>query len=185
MSRHIPKITIIESLPGEEWREIPGYDGAYEVSNLGRVATHVAGRFRSVNRIMNPGLKGNGYLKVSLGGRSAHKNHYIHRLVLQAFCPDSNGKPDVNHKDGNKLNNRLENLEWVSRSENMQHAMRIGLWSSVGTNNPQAILTPSNVKAIRQYLSEGKRYAELAKLFGVCRGVIGNINNGKSWRHVA
>lgn len=184
MSKHKKKITKIESLPGEVWREIEGYSGAYEISNLGRVASHVSGKFRSINKVLSPGLKANGYLKVSLGERTDRKNHYIHRLVLLAFGEPISGKTDVNHIDGNKLNNHLSNLEWVNRSENMRHAMRIGLWSSVGERNPQAKLIPSDVMAIRTMSKSGTKTCKIAELFSVCRATINDIMAGRKWRHV-
>lgn len=185
MSKYIKKVTKIESLPGEVWREIDGYSGDYEISNLGRVASHVSGRFRSINKIMSPGFKPNGYLKVSLGPRNKSKNHHIHRLVLLAFGAPANGKTDVNHIDGNKLNNALTNLEWASRSENMRHAMRIGLWSSVGERNPQAKLIPADVKAIRTMAKRGEKTSRIAELYSVCRATINDITAGRKWRHVA
>ena len=119
----------------EIWKDIEGYEGLYQVSNLGRV--------RSLNRITN-GKFGNRSLclrkgrilkprKISLYtgvylSKNGHvKNYTIHRLVAQAFIPNPQNKLEVNHIDGNKLNNKVDNLEWATRSENEQHAYRTGL----------------------------------------------------------
>lgn len=104
----------------EEWRDIPGYEGRYQVSDQGRVR-NIAGHVLARN------LQNSGYYIVHLynGGRATRKPHLIHRLVLAAFV----GIDDAhcNHKDGDKANNVLSNLERVTRSENMLHAHAIGL----------------------------------------------------------
>lgn len=111
----------------EIWKDIPGYEGLYQVSNLGRV--------KSLGRILNNGrgqysikeaiLKQNpnekGYLMVCLTDRGK-KTHKVHRLVAQSFIKHPGGKCEVNHIDGSKLNNKACNLEWVTHRENMQHS---------------------------------------------------------------
>ena len=110
----------------EEWRTIEGYD-AYEVSNFGRVRSkdrYV--NIRSYGQRLIPGqiLKGesnphrHGYWMVSLCSKSKHRNFQIHRLVAQAFIPNPENKPQVNHIDNNPANNRADNLEWVTAQEN-------------------------------------------------------------------
>ena len=104
-------------MPQEIWRdtEYPGY----QVSNLGRVYSvprkRVRGRFLSKND------NGNGYMSVMFCVDGMPKRLYVHRLVAKAFLPNPDNKTEVNHKDGNKKNNRVENLEWVTRSENAIH----------------------------------------------------------------
>lgn len=119
----------------ELWKEVKGYEGYYEVSSIGRV--------RSVDRYVNTGirhsekklvkgsllklsLKRNGYLAVDLRKGSKQKTVSVHRLVAIAFIPQVEGKPIVNHKNLIKTDNRVENLEWVTRSENVQHAVDNG-----------------------------------------------------------
>lgn len=112
----------------EEWRDIEGYKGEYQVSNLGHVR---ALNFKSINGRVCPMTlrpKENGYLCVGLvktrmgKGRKPRKMHYIHRLVAQAFIPNPENKPEVNHINGNKKDNRVQNLEWCTRKENDDHA---------------------------------------------------------------
>ena len=103
----------------EFWKDIEGYEGIYQVSNLGRVKRVTTGRI----------LKGckdrGGYLVVSLSKNGMYKTHKIHRLVAQAFIPNQENKPDVNHIDEDKANNLYSNLEWVTAKENNNHGTRI------------------------------------------------------------
>ena len=118
----------------EIWKDIEGYEGIYQVSNfgraksLGRVIDTKNGRTTVKGVIMSP--CGKPYLFVYLNKNHKSKYHAVHRLVAQAFIPNLENKPQVNHIDGNKTNNAVSNLEWVTQSENMLHAYRIGLEKS-------------------------------------------------------
>lgn len=111
----------------EVWKDIKGYEGYYQISNLGRVKSlyrMITRRSRPVNqyeRIMKGCLQGKGYVGVTLSNGIAKKTHKVHRLVCKAFICDQDSSVQVNHIDGNKLNNRLDNLEWVSNMENSCH----------------------------------------------------------------
>ncbi len=116
----------------EEWKVVPGYDGRYEVSSLGRIRSYANARWgnRPNAKIMKVKQIPVGYLQVNLckpkgGGKAV--SGLIHRLVAEAFIPNPDNLPVVNHKDGNKTNNRADNLEWVTASENSFHAVRTGL----------------------------------------------------------
>jgi hypothetical protein len=117
----------------------------YEVSNLGRVRRKKRGASRcwinpleNYSYINNSKQPKNGYFRIRLNG----KKYSIHRLIAETFIPNPDNKPEVNHKDGNKLNNHISNLEWVTHSENTKHAFKMGLIdkSSIlnrkGKNNP-------------------------------------------------
>lgn len=106
----------------EEWRDVAGYDGDYQVSNLGRVKSTKKWRGDKSCRILS-GYTKNDYPVVSLG--RPRKEFYVHRLVATCFLGHNNGM-EVNHKDGDKANNQLTNLEWVSHSENILHAYQMG-----------------------------------------------------------
>lgn len=127
----------IESLDGEIWKPIPGFTGYYEVSNLGRVkrlaTSHVTSNGRHNNRPENilkihySKVKGREYGHVTLCVEGINKQCTVHRLVASAFIPNPDNKQEVNHIDGNKNNNCVENLEWATRAENMLHARTKGL----------------------------------------------------------
>lgn len=111
----------------EEWREVRGvgeYIGLYEVSNLGRIRTIATGYIRSLT------VSDRGYLTVLFKRRGNSKRFYVHRLVANAFIPNPNNKRTVNHIDGNKQNNNVDNLEWATYEENISHSWKTGLRSS-------------------------------------------------------
>ena len=105
---------------------IPGYNDRYLVSNRGRVISLNSGSE------MSQFVHRNGYASVQLGKGSRRKTCLVHRLVASAFVPNPSSLPEVNHIDGDKLNNSVENLEWVTRSQNMKHSIAHGLYDPVG-----------------------------------------------------
>lgn len=114
----------------EIWKDIEGYEGLYQVSNLGRVK-----RMRFINkntniekeRIKSQKIRKDGYLEVALYKNGKGKYIQVHRLVAKSFIPNPKKLPQVNHIDGNKQNNKMDNLEWCDCQENMQHSYKIGL----------------------------------------------------------
>ena len=117
----------------EVWKPIKGYEGLYEVSNLGRVKSLPKKRINGTNfyiqkeRILKPQLKTNRYLGVGLIKNKIHKNFLIHRLVAKAFIDNPYNLPQINHIDCNKLNNNADNLEWCTQKQNLEHAFKNGL----------------------------------------------------------
>lgn len=112
----------------EEWRPIKGYEGLYEVSSFGRVKSldrYVKGRYGNYRlqkgKLLNPGLSSNGYLQVDLCLNGKVKKYSVHRLVAQTFIPNSDGLPQINHKDEDKINNRVDNLEWCDSKYNLSY----------------------------------------------------------------
>lgn len=118
----------------EVWIDIPEYEGLYQISNLGRVkrlsriVTESNGKVRHLKeKVLKGGTYPNEYKFVCLRKNNENKNVMIHRLVAQIFIPNIDNKLYVNHMDGNKFNNSFENLEWCTQSENLKHAVDIGL----------------------------------------------------------
>ena len=121
----------------EVWKAVTGFEGKYEVSDLGRVKALPKVRFDAGPRrnafacygakILRPGVVGGGYLQVWLYRDGEKQGALVHRLVAKAFIPNPENKPDVNHKDGVKANCRKGNLKWETKKENNDHAMKTGL----------------------------------------------------------
>lgn len=124
----------IEPLPDEEWRDVVGYEGLYQVSNLGRVKSlsrrivYKDGReYNYPSKVLKNQKVGAGFRSVMLYGVNGNKQYFVHRLVAETFIPNPNNLSDVNHKDGCKTNNILSNLEWCSHSDNQTRAYKNGL----------------------------------------------------------
>lgn len=112
----------------EVWKDVIDYEGLYEVSNEGLI--------RRNGKVLKPQVSHRGYFLVCLSKKSHQVRKSIHRLVAKSFKPCENPLLEVNHIDGNKLNNNISNLEWVTKSENLAHAYKIGLTPNQdGQNN--------------------------------------------------
>ena len=160
------------------WEAVLGYDGKYLISKRGDVYS-----VRN-KKIIKPFISNN-YKQVELNLNGKATKHLVHRLVAQTYIPNPNNLPCVNHKDGNKTNNDVSNLEWCSYSENMQHASVTGLLHTKGSDNPASKLTEDEVKYIRSVYKKGdKEYGSsaLGRKFGVDHKAIWSIVNGVTWR---
>lgn len=176
----------------EIWKDIKGYEGKYQISSYGRVKRidHYSGNWHFPERILKLRYtKRDHYTVIRLTGsnRTAH-DYRVHRLVAQAFIPNPENKATVNHIDGNKNNNHVENLEWNTREENMQHAYKHHLKKPMkGALNANAKLTPDQVKQIRkEYVRQSRIHGTvaLAKKYGVTNRIIGLVVNHKAYRNV-
>ena len=128
-------------------------------------------------------MRERGYLLVNLYRDGKPRNFLVHRLVAMAFLGGIPRGMQVNHKDGDKKNNRLENLEVVTQEENRAHAMRTGLLVR-GEDNPGSRLTDEKVRAVRKLRDEGVRVQEIAYQFGVSEATIYNACRRRTWKHV-
>lgn len=130
-----------------------------------------------------------GYQNVSIiYNDKSRKTKQVHRLILETFSPiDNMSEMQVNHIDGNKANNKLENLEWVTPKENTHHAIQNNLREpkdQSGDKNHMAKLNNEKVKKIKELISEGNKDKDIAEMFGVSRTTINGIRNNKSWKHI-
>ena len=160
-------------------KEVKDYPG-YFVTEDGDVYTSKRGPLRKLSTPVC--LK---YHAVKLSHKGKVKHCFVHRLVAEAYVDKPDNKDFVNHKDGNKLNNIYTNLEWVTFSENIQHAFDTGLNKGfVGTENFRAILNDLDVVQIYQRLQLGEKSKALAKEFGVEATAISKIKRKELWKHI-
>lgn len=130
-----------------------------------------------------------GYMTISLNVNSIDKFCQVHRLVAMVFIPNPELKPTVNHKDFNKSNNHVDNLEWATSYEQRMHcvANRVGMGHKrdlVGIKNPKCKVTESQVLEIRKAYQDGKRQTELSRIYGINAGAIDHIITRRTWKHL-
>ena len=167
----------------EIWKPAVGFDG-YEVSNLGNVRSFK----RKTPRILKPSLGCAGYLRVGLMLGDKQKTLLVHRLVAIAFIPNPDNKREVNHVDGNKFNNCVDNLTWTTPSENTKHAFDTGLAKVLrGVDNGRTNLTAEQVAEIRRLYVKGSSELgcnALAKKFGIGRTTVLRIVRGETFKTI-
>jgi len=172
----------------ELWRSIEGYAGLYEISNFGRVKSLRSsgkGRRARSDGILNLNDANRDYLRITLSkGSMRYRTHLVHRLVVTAFIGEIPSGYDVNHKDCNKKNNNVANLEVVTKRRNSNHAVENGLLKVIGEDNPCAKLTDEQVIDIRRRLANGERNIRLAECYGVSGSLINMIKRRAIWRHI-
>ena len=167
----------LDNLEGEQWRDIAGYNGDYQVSTFGRVKS-----FKWTKpRILKPVLRGE-YLKVDLSIGNKAKQHSIHVLVAKAFIPNPDHKPEVNHDDGNKFNCHASNLYWATSAENHQHAVKNGLAKSGVDDSQSKIKDEKDIIYIRDN-PDNLTQEQLAAMFGVKQRTISYIQLGKTYEN--
>lgn len=164
-----------------KWKDIEGFEGLYTISNTGLIKSYLF----KVPRPLKPSLA-RGYKKVTLSLNGKLFYETVHRLVAQAFIQNPENKPCVNHKDGNKLNNHVNNLEWCTHQENHIHAFKIGLRVSAKGEDVNGVkLTENDVLDIRAIYPLGWfSQKEIAKGYGVDQGLISKIVNNVIWTHL-
>ena len=175
----------------EEWVPIKGFENLYEVSNRGNVKSiptityNSNGRpYTRKGRLLKPASK-NGYKRVILFSKSKQKSYLVHRLVALSFIENPDNKPYINHIDGDPSNNILENLEWCTPKENVDHAIKTGLSNVKGSNHGSSKLTEREVVEIRNlYRSKKYNQREISENFNITQALVSMIIGNKIWNHI-
>ena len=163
----------------EIWKDIEGYEGLYEVSNLGRVRSLWNGKIK----ILKPWISGTGYLQITLYKDNRRENIFVHKLVCEGFIPKDSDRNTVNHKNGVKTDNNINNLEWASYSENTKHAYKNGLNKNKGESHKSAKLSKLQVQEIRNTNWKIPQ-REIASKFNIGTRHLRHILANKSWRDI-
>lgn len=184
----------------EIWKPVKDYEDYYEISTLGRLKSFKREYWSGVNfsskkiqeEFITYGTTHNqGYKVYGLNKNGLYKGVKIHRLVAQAFIPNPDNLPQVNHKDGNKANNKVDNLEWCTPLYNMRHSFETGLnipsfkkISTNGDNSYTKIINSNIVRNIREEFKKGKTQRQLMDIFKLKRSHINDIVRNKTWKNI-
>jgi predicted DNA-binding protein (UPF0251 family) len=207
MSDNYPTFTP-EELQNEIWKPVPEYEGLYSVSDLGRVRRETTVGWYHAGRLLKPNMNIR-YAHLQLFRNGKGKRLYLHRIVCAAFLGPCPVEKEVNHISGDRFDNRILNLEYVTPSENMSHAFRLGLNKSPMLTHPERIargsrhgsqtkpesvvkgekqkaakLKDSDIPEIRRMLASGLRKKDIAQHFGIAKQTLHRIQTGKGWKHV-
>jgi len=165
----------------EQWKDIVGFDGAYQVSDSGLVRS-LPRKGRLKEKILKPDIQRGGYEQLLLSKDGEAKMFLVHRLVLEAFIGPAPVGMESRHLDGTRNNNHLSNLRWGTRVENMADKIRHGTMARLfGEHNPQAKLCEDDVRKIRAMKGT---LQEVADQFGIHFGTVSQIKNRKRWNHI-
>lgn len=179
----------------EQWNDVVGYEGYYKVSTFGRIKSLKRQVFQPQfqkwalrkERIIAQTLNKYGYCKIVLQVDNVRVDTTAHVIVGTAYLPNPENKTQINHKKGNKTDNRPTELEWNTAKENSNHAISIGIDSVVGVHNGRCILSEKDVLAIREGYEKGKHNNyrnRMSKKYGVSTSQVGKICLGYLWKHL-
>lgn len=165
-------------MDNEIWKPIRGYENRYSVSNFGRVKNHVDGNLLALQKRV-------GYIRACLVVKQKQKRFSVHRLVAEAFIPNNESKPFINHKDFNRANNVVENLEWVTTKENAKHRKDSGRYPKLyGGAAYRSKFTNQQAKEIRERYAIIKNQSELAREYRVSQYCIWSLVHNLRYTNV-
>jgi hypothetical protein len=179
-------------MENEIWKDIIGYEGYYQISNLGRVKSldrivdNRRGQFLRKGRFLKPYKSTKAYMLLGLCVNGKMKAFTFHRILAKHFIPNPENKKEINHKNGVRDDNRLENLEWVTGSENIRHSFKVLKRKKMtGEKHPMHKLTESNVIEIKKiYNAGGISYKRLGEIYNVSDVTIGRVVRGDHWKTI-
>jgi hypothetical protein len=177
----------------EVWKDIKDYEGIYQVSNQGRVRSldRIVVNKNGINikrkgRVYKLSPEGSGYYQVQFYNKGKRVHKSVHRLVAFCFLINNNNLSDINHKDGNKTNNNVNNLEWMTHSDNMIHAHNNGLLRNVdGENNNMSKITKIiAIDIFKKSWNTKIKQKEIADMYGISISCVSLIKRKKTWKHI-
>ncbi len=164
----------------EIWRDVRGYEGLYQISNQGKLKSSMW----QENYVSKGSFNVKGYLRTQLVKNGKKTNYYLHTLVAENFISPRPYNLEVGHLNGDKGDNRVENLKWVTQKENSRHRIQHGTHNR-GEQNYSVKLTEKDVLLIRTLYKQKKFYQwELGEMFGIEQATISSIMLRKTWRHI-
>lgn len=161
------------------YANILGYGNDYSVFEDGKIWSNKGFRFMKQQKQQKK--NGKFYVYVKLSNKGKVTKHYIHRVVATAFIPNPEDKPTVNHKDGNSENNSVDNLEWCTMKEQVDHAWETGLTDTSGSKCSTSKLTQEQVEAIHAMKAAGVYQVNIAEIFNIGTSQVSRILNNQSW----
>jgi len=166
----------------ETWKCIPEYEGWYSASSLGKIRRDRPGKGTRIGLILKPRINHNGYERVMLYKNGKSRTHFVHCLIMLTFLgPKPNKDTDVNHDDGIKINNHIQNLSYISKSGNKLHSYRIG----TSTREGVSILTEKQVVQIRKMNNDSSvNRKSIAKEYNVSVRTISAVITRQNWKHI-
>ena len=168
----------------EFWKDVAGYEGSYQVSSLGRIKSLPRTNVCTTKFLTRSPNVRDRYIYCALSKKGKPQKLKVHRMVAEAFIPNPENKKFVDHIAGNKNDNRLCALRWVTFQENIDFAWQTGIYNSIGSNHPQAKLTEGKVREIKKLQIQGVTGRQIADMYGVNFSTISDIKQGRCWGHI-